>query len=99
MEVTIEDTTIDAAKSSLVYNITQSLSSPGKAASSSFGNQVLRGVPQDFGRQLLQQIQVCSNYGMLIQYTDVQYLRMSQRSRCRSQFGNTSPRYSMLPHP
>jgi len=57
MEIAIEDTTIDAAKSSLVYSVTQSLSSPGKAASSSFANQVLRSVPQDFGRQLLQQIQ------------------------------------------
>lgn len=76
MKVAIEDTTIDAAKSSLVYNITQSVGSPGKAASSSFLNQVLRGVPKDFGRQLLQQIQVCSIVECRIQYIHLQYLRV-----------------------
>ncbi|KAF8337466.1 Metalloenzyme, LuxS/M16 peptidase-like protein [Cantharellus anzutake] len=54
--VAIEDTTIDAAKSSIAYDIAQSLSTPKKATTSSFVNQVLRDVPQDFGQLFLQQI-------------------------------------------
>jgi len=55
--IALEETALDAAKSSLVYGIARSLSSPGRAASTSFSNQVLKEVSQDFGRRLLEQLQ------------------------------------------
>lgn len=55
--VAIEQTTLDAAKSSLVYSIARSVSSPGKAALASFTNQVLKGADQDRHLQMLQKYQ------------------------------------------
>jgi len=55
--IALEETALDAAKSSLVYGVARSLGSPGRAATTSFSNQVLKNVPQDFGRRLLEQIQ------------------------------------------
>ncbi|KZW02722.1 hypothetical protein EXIGLDRAFT_732962 [Exidia glandulosa HHB12029] len=53
----IEQTTLDSAKSSLVYTIAKSVSSPGKAAMASFTNQVLKGAPQDRHLQMLHKYQ------------------------------------------
>ncbi|EJU02584.1 hypothetical protein DACRYDRAFT_21645 [Dacryopinax primogenitus] len=50
----IEDTTMDAAKSTLVYNFASRMGTVGKAAVSSFSNQVLRGVSVDHHHELLQ---------------------------------------------
>jgi len=55
--IPIEPTTLDAAKSSLVYSIAQSMSSPGKAASMTFVNETLRGVEPNYGRAMLEAIQ------------------------------------------
>ncbi|CUA75459.1 putative protein C3H1,02c [Schizosaccharomyces pombe 972h-] [Rhizoctonia solani] len=48
---------LDAAKSSLVFALTQKVDSPGKAALDSFVNQVFKKVSQDNGRELLDRIQ------------------------------------------
>ncbi|KAF8307697.1 hypothetical protein DL93DRAFT_2064630 [Clavulina sp. PMI_390] len=55
--IPIEQTTLDAAKSSLVYSVAQSMSSPGKAASMAFVNETLRGVESNYGRGMLETIQ------------------------------------------
>ncbi|QRV76246.1 Zinc metalloprotease [Ceratobasidium sp. AG-Ba] len=51
--IELNETALDAAKSSLVFSIARRVSSPGKAGLDSFVNQVLKNVPQDYGRQLL----------------------------------------------
>ncbi|KAH7100191.1 Metalloenzyme, LuxS/M16 peptidase-like protein [Auriculariales sp. MPI-PUGE-AT-0066] len=53
----IEQTTLDSAKSSLVYSVARNVSSPAKAASMSFTNQVLKGSAQDRHLRLLQRYQ------------------------------------------
>lgn len=57
-QITIEQTTLDAAKSSLVYGIAQSLSTPGKAASMAFVNETLKGTDINYGRKMLEALQV-----------------------------------------
>jgi len=50
----IEETSLDAAKSTLIYSYAQRTGTVGKAALMSFNNQVLRGVAPDHHHQLLQ---------------------------------------------
>ncbi|KAI0734519.1 Metalloenzyme, LuxS/M16 peptidase-like protein [Fomitopsis betulina] len=52
--IAIEETTLDAAKSSIVYATTKGVSTPGRAALASFTNQAFRQVPQNYNRELLE---------------------------------------------
>ncbi|KAG9126853.1 hypothetical protein FRC07_001710 [Ceratobasidium sp. 392] len=62
--IELNETALDAAKSSLVFSLTRRVSSPGKAGLDSFVNQVLKEVPQDHGRQLLTSIQAVDLEGV-----------------------------------
>ncbi|KAG8907247.1 hypothetical protein FRC01_007752 [Tulasnella sp. 417] len=55
--IPIEQTVVDGAKSSIVYSTVRSVSTPGSASSVAFLNQALKGVSQDFGRELLEKMQ------------------------------------------
>ncbi|CAE7154201.1 unnamed protein product [Rhizoctonia solani] len=62
--IELDETALDAAKSSLVFSLTRRVASPGKAALDSFVNQVLKKVPQDHGRELLDRIQAVDLEGV-----------------------------------
>ncbi|KAJ1311433.1 hypothetical protein OPQ81_009922 [Rhizoctonia solani] len=62
--IDLDETALDAAKSSLVFSLTRRVASPGKAALDSFVNQVLKKVPQDHGRELLDRIQAVDLEGV-----------------------------------
>ncbi|CAE6445118.1 unnamed protein product [Rhizoctonia solani] len=62
--IELNQISLDAAKSSLVFALTQQVASPGKAALDSFVNQVFKKVPQDHGRQLLDRIQAVDLEGV-----------------------------------
>ncbi|CAE6416736.1 unnamed protein product [Rhizoctonia solani] len=62
--IELDETALDAAKSSLVFSLTHRVASPGKAALDSFVNQVLKKVPQDHGRELLDRIQAVDLEGV-----------------------------------
>ncbi|KAF8832423.1 hypothetical protein HHX47_DHR1001921 [Lentinula edodes] len=55
--VTLDDTTVDAAKSSIVYGVTKTVSTASRAAIVSFTNQALKGVPQNHQMELLEKFQ------------------------------------------
>jgi len=55
--VELDQTVIDSAKSSMVYGVTKGISTPGRAATVSFINQALKGVPKDYGVELLKKYQ------------------------------------------
>ncbi|CCO26898.1 putative protein C3H1,02c [Rhizoctonia solani AG-1 IB] len=62
--IELDETALDAAKSSLVFSSTRRVASPGKAALDSFVNQALKKVPQDHGRELLDRIQAVDLEGV-----------------------------------
>jgi len=55
--IVLDQTVVDGAKSSLVYKATRAVSTPPRAAATSFINQALKGVPQNHGRELLEKMQ------------------------------------------
>ncbi|KAL5495204.1 hypothetical protein ACEPAI_667 [Sanghuangporus weigelae] len=55
--IPLEDTTIDAAKSTIVYNVASGVAKPGSAAIASFVNQALKNVSQNHNRELLEKYQ------------------------------------------
>ena len=55
--IALEDTTLDAAKSTLVFNVTRNVSTASKAALQSFTNQALKGVPKSHQVNLLEKYQ------------------------------------------
>jgi len=55
--IALENTLLDAAKSSIVYSITKGVSTPGRAAVASFLNQALKGVPSEHHIQMLERFQ------------------------------------------
>ncbi|CAK5280254.1 unnamed protein product [Mycena citricolor] len=63
--IDLETTTLDAAKSTVVYGIAKGVSTPGRAAMSSFNNQALRGVPQNHQVELLEKYQVVTKQDVL----------------------------------
>ncbi|KAI0931998.1 hypothetical protein AcV7_000767 [Taiwanofungus camphoratus] len=63
--IPLEDTSLDAAKSSIVYGVTKGVSTPGRAALSSFMNQALKGVSQNYNVDLLQKFQAVSKDDVL----------------------------------
>jgi len=56
--IPLEATTLDAAKSSIVYNVTRGVSTAGRAAIASFTNQALKGVSQNWNVELLKKYQI-----------------------------------------
>lgn len=53
----MDDITLDAAKSSIVFDVAQSVSTPGSAALISFVNQGLKGLSPDYNVELLEKYQ------------------------------------------
>ena len=53
----MDDITLDAAKSSVVFDVAQSVYTPGKAAIESFINQGLRGLSSNYNAELLEKYQ------------------------------------------
>ncbi|KAE9411017.1 hypothetical protein BT96DRAFT_952834 [Gymnopus androsaceus JB14] len=63
--VTLDETTLDAAKSSIVYGVTKTVSTAGRAAIASFTNQALKGVPQNYQVELLEKFQAVTKEDVL----------------------------------
>ncbi|TBU62037.1 Metalloenzyme, LuxS/M16 peptidase-like protein [Dichomitus squalens] len=55
--IALDETVLDAAKSSIVFGVAKSVSTPGRAALMSFINQGLKGVPQNHNIDLLEKFQ------------------------------------------
>ncbi|EKM83806.1 hypothetical protein AGABI1DRAFT_124130 [Agaricus bisporus var. burnettii JB137-S8] len=55
--IELDQTVIDSAKSSMVYGVTKGVSTPGRAAMTSFTNQALKGVTKNYGVELLDKFQ------------------------------------------
>ena len=53
----MDDITLDAAKSSIVFDVAQNVSTPGSAALNSFVNQGLKGLPSNHNVRLLEKYQ------------------------------------------
>ncbi|KAJ3976962.1 Metalloenzyme, LuxS/M16 peptidase-like protein [Lentinula raphanica] len=64
-KVSLDDTTLDAAKSSIVYGITKTVSTASRAALVSFTNQALKGVPQNHQVGLLEKFQAVTKEDVL----------------------------------
>ncbi|KZT30492.1 hypothetical protein NEOLEDRAFT_1126056 [Neolentinus lepideus HHB14362 ss-1] len=58
-------TTIDAAKSSIVYGVAKAVSTASRAAAVSFSNQALKGLPQDSNVKLLEKYQAVTKDDVL----------------------------------
>ncbi|KAF9229385.1 hypothetical protein BS17DRAFT_771387 [Gyrodon lividus] len=63
--VELEETTLDAAKSSIVYGVAKNVATAGRAAINSFTNQALKGLPQDHNIQLLEKYQAVTREDVL----------------------------------
>jgi len=63
--IALEDTALDAAKSSIVYGVTKGVSTPGRAAVTSFTNQALKGVSQNHNIDLLENFQAVGKADVL----------------------------------
>ncbi|KAK7058884.1 hypothetical protein VNI00_001508 [Paramarasmius palmivorus] len=63
--VVLDDTTLEAAKSSIVYGVTKSISTAGRAAITSFTNQALKNVPQNYQVGLLEKFQAVTKEDVL----------------------------------
>ncbi|KAI9060189.1 hypothetical protein FKP32DRAFT_1595582 [Trametes sanguinea] len=55
--IALDETVLDAAKSSIVFGVAKSVSTPGRAAIMSFINQGLKGVSQNHNIELLEKFQ------------------------------------------
>ncbi|KAG6888680.1 hypothetical protein C0995_006670 [Termitomyces sp. Mi166 len=65
LSIELDQTTIDAAKSSIVYGVTKNVSTPGRAAIVSFSNQALKGVARTHQIDLLEKYQAVSKDDIL----------------------------------
>ncbi|KAI9460971.1 Metalloenzyme, LuxS/M16 peptidase-like protein [Lactarius psammicola] len=63
--IALDETALDAAKSTIVYGVTKGVSTPGRAAVTSFTNQALKGVPQNHNVDLLEKFQQVSKDDVL----------------------------------
>jgi len=63
--ISLETTTLDAAKSTVVYGVAKNVSTAGRAAIMSFSNQALRGVSQTHQVELLEKYQVVTKEDVL----------------------------------
>ncbi|KAK7463673.1 hypothetical protein VKT23_005614 [Stygiomarasmius scandens] len=64
-KIVLDDTTLEAAKSGIVYTVTKSVSTAGRAAQASFNNQALKGVPQNYQVDLLEKFQAVTKEEVL----------------------------------
>ncbi|KAI0691326.1 Metalloenzyme, LuxS/M16 peptidase-like protein [Cytidiella melzeri] len=63
--IAMEETSLDAAKSAIVYSVTRGVASAGRAALQSFTNQALKGVSQNHNVELLEQFQAVNKDDVL----------------------------------
>ncbi|KAF5390191.1 hypothetical protein D9757_002846 [Collybiopsis confluens] len=63
--ITLDDTTLDAAKSTIVYDIAKQVSTAGRAAIVSFANQALKNVSQNYQVDLLEKYQAVTKGDVL----------------------------------
>ncbi|KAF8078531.1 Metalloenzyme, LuxS/M16 peptidase-like protein [Lyophyllum atratum] len=63
--IALDSTTLDAAKSSIVYGVTRNVSTPMRAALVSFTNQALKGVPRTHQVDLLEKYQAVTKEDVL----------------------------------
>jgi len=63
--IILEETTLDAAKSSIVYGVAKNVSTASSAAFTSFMNQSLRGVPRMHQVNLLEKYQAVTKADVL----------------------------------
>ncbi|KAG6337340.1 hypothetical protein ID866_1765 [Astraeus odoratus] len=63
--IELEDTTLDAAKSSIVYGIAKNVATPSAAATNSFLDQAMRNLPQGYNLKLLEKYQAVSKHDVL----------------------------------
>ncbi|PFH54559.1 hypothetical protein AMATHDRAFT_123 [Amanita thiersii Skay4041] len=63
--IELENTTLDSAKSSIVYAVTKNVSTPGRAAMVSFTNQALKNISQSYQVDLLEKYQAVTKEEVL----------------------------------
>ncbi|KAI0756614.1 Metalloenzyme, LuxS/M16 peptidase-like protein [Daedaleopsis nitida] len=63
--IPLDETVLDAAKSSIVFGVAKSVSTPGRAALISFVNQSLKGVSQNYTIDLLEKYQEITKQDVL----------------------------------
>ncbi|KAL0580364.1 hypothetical protein V5O48_001609 [Marasmius crinis-equi] len=63
--IALDDTALEAAKSSIVYGVTKNVSTAGRAAIASFTNQALKNVPQSYQVDLLEKFQAVTKEDVL----------------------------------
>ncbi|KAI0815109.1 Metalloenzyme, LuxS/M16 peptidase-like protein [Irpex lacteus] len=63
--IVMDETSLDAAKSAIVYSVTRNVSTPGRAAHQSFVNQALKGVSQNHNVELLEKFQAVTKEDVL----------------------------------
>ncbi|KAH8102439.1 Metalloenzyme, LuxS/M16 peptidase-like protein [Cristinia sonorae] len=64
-KISLEDTTLDAAKSGIVFGVTKGVSTPGRAALLSFANQAFKGVSQNYNLELLEKFQAVTKQDVI----------------------------------
>ncbi|KIY47049.1 hypothetical protein FISHEDRAFT_75082 [Fistulina hepatica ATCC 64428] len=64
-KVELEDTTLDAAKSSIVYSVTRNVSTGFRVALTSYVNQALKGLPQEYTVESLLKTQTVTKKDVL----------------------------------
>ncbi|TFK57173.1 hypothetical protein OE88DRAFT_1650788 [Heliocybe sulcata] len=68
--IDLPQTSIDAAKSSIVYGVAKAVSTASRAAAVSFSNQALKGLPQDYNVKLLEKYQAVTKQDVLASLKD-----------------------------
>jgi len=63
--IPLEATTLDAAKSSIVFAVTRGVSTAGRAAMASFTNQAIKGVSQNYNVEMLEKYQAVTKEQIL----------------------------------
>ncbi|EGN98675.1 hypothetical protein SERLA73DRAFT_73284 [Serpula lacrymans var. lacrymans S7.3] len=64
--IELSETTLDAAKSSVVFGVAKNVSTAGRAAINSFTNQALKGLPQNYNLDLLEKYQEVTKDDVLV---------------------------------
>jgi len=64
--IELDETSLDAAKSSIVYDVAKNVASPNRAALNSFLNQALKGVSKNFNQELLEKYQTVTKADVLM---------------------------------
>jgi len=64
--IELEDTTVDAAKSTIVYSVARNVATAGRAAMVSFINQALKGVPRTHQSDILEKCRTIKKADILV---------------------------------